>query len=247
MTFYQKWKIYQYYVIIGVISLVALFFLPMIGSTAGLAWNLPTTTVGWIVYTVSKLLVATINILIFHCFVKQGKVNVRDNEKYLQACQIMSQQEDKQYIPRAPKQYFKQVYGKKSIVVFMTTVLSAIGLTQAILTFDLISMLTYFFTILMGVIFGILQMNEVETFWTQEYWLYAKRALKEAQQQRQLDSNTDCGANLLDTGICAGDSGVIDRPMVVCDNECSDSVLGSAGDACDSIADCLNSSNIENN
>jgi len=57
--------------------------------------------------------------------------------------------------------------------------MSAVGLTQAVLTFDWISMLTYFFTILMGLIFGILQMNQTETFWTTEYWKYAHKLKEE--------------------------------------------------------------------
>lgn len=176
MKLYEKWKQWQYYVIIGVISMVALFFLPMIGSEAGLAWKVPTTTAGWIVYVVSKLLVATINILIFHCFILQAKINIRDDAKYIEAIKILDE-----VLPlntddfRSPSEYFRTTYGKKGLTIFVTSVLSAVGLTQAVLTFDWISMLTYFFTILMGVIFGVLQMNQTEIYWTSEFWRYAKR------------------------------------------------------------------------
>lgn len=176
MKIYEKWKQWQYYIIIGIISLVALFFLPMIGSEAGLAWKVPTTVAGWVVYVVSKLLVATINILIFHCFTLQAKINVQENAKYLEAIKILDSQ-----LPtntddcRSPSEYFRNTYGKKGLTIFVTSVLSAVGLTQAVLTFDWISMLTYFFTILMGVIFGVLQMNQTEIYWTSEFWRYAKR------------------------------------------------------------------------
>lgn len=176
MRLYEKWKQWQYYVIIGVISMVALFFLPMIGSEAGLAWKIPTTTAGWIVYVVSKLLVATINILIFHCFILQAKINIQDDAKYIEAIKILDE-----VLPlntddfRSPSEYFRTTYGKKGLTIFVTSVLSAVGLTQAVLTFDWISMLTYFFTILMGVIFGVLQMNQTEIYWTSEFWRYAKR------------------------------------------------------------------------
>lgn len=176
MKLYEKWKQWQYYVIIGVISMVALFFLPMIGSEAGLAWKIPTTTAGWIVYVVSKLLVAIINILIFHCFILQAKINIQEDAKYNEAIKILDE-----VLPsntddfRSPSEYFKSTYGKKGLTIFVTSVLSAVGLTQAVLTFDWISMLTYFFTILMGVVFGILQMNQTEIYWTGEFWRYAKR------------------------------------------------------------------------
>lgn len=177
---YEKWKQWQYYVIIGVISLVALLFLPMIGSQAGLAWNLPNTAVGWIVYVVSKLLVATLNILIFHCFILQAKINIQNDPNYLEAVNILgdlsSSDVDK---IRSPGEYYRETYGKKGVTVFVTSILSAVGLTQAVLTFDWVSMLTYFVTILMGLIFGVLQMNQTETFWTSEYPKYAKK-VKEA-------------------------------------------------------------------
>lgn len=187
MRYYEKWKQWQYYVIIGVISLVALFFLPMIGSEAGLAWNVPTTVVGWIVYIVSKLLVAILNILIFHCFILQAKINIQDDPNYIEANNILDKvsPSDTDKI-RSPGEYYREVYGKKGITIFITSVLSAVGLTQAVLTFDWISMLTYFFTVLMGLIFGILQMNQTETFWTSEYLRYAKKVKEQADEAKRL-------------------------------------------------------------
>lgn len=182
MKLYDKWRQFQYYVIIGVTSLVALFFLPMIGSEAGLAWAVPTTVAGWVVYVTSKLLVATINILIFHCFIQQAKINIQDDPKYIEATEILDKafNHDTESL-RSPGEYLRATYGKKGVTIFVTSVLSAVGLTQAVLTFDWISMLTYFFTILMGIIFGILQMNQTEEYWTMEYWKYAKK-VKEAME-----------------------------------------------------------------
>lgn len=173
---YEKWRQLQYYVVIGIVSLVALFFLPMIGSEAGLAWNIPNTTAGWIVYITSKLLVATINILIYHCFILQAKINIQDDPKYKEATEILNNILDSDTERfRSPREYFKSAYGTKGVTIFITSVLSAIGLTQAVLTFDWISMLTYLFTIIMGLIFGVLQMSQTEIYWTTEYWQYAKR------------------------------------------------------------------------
>lgn len=193
-TIYQKWRQYQYYVIIGVTSIVALFFLPMIGSSAGLAFVLPTTVAGWTVYVITKCAVAAINVLVFHCFVQQGKLNVANDERYLAAKQILAEIfDDKEFIPRSPKQWHAATYGKKSITIFVSSLLSAIGLTQAILTFDWVSMLTYAVTLLFGVITGILQMNQTEIFWTEEYYQYAlyiqrkrQEAAEEARKEEEL-------------------------------------------------------------
>ena len=57
-----------YYFIIGIVSMIALCFLPMIGPDIGLAWNLPDTQIGWIVGVTIKTIVAVLNVLIFHCF-----------------------------------------------------------------------------------------------------------------------------------------------------------------------------------
>ena len=70
-----------YYVIIGIISFLSVAFLPMVGSTIGLEWKLPDTTAGWVVWVVSRLIIATINVLIFYSFMEQAKLNVKDNEQ----------------------------------------------------------------------------------------------------------------------------------------------------------------------
>lgn len=175
-----KFKQYQYYIIIGVVSVIALLFLPLIGSEAGLAWKIPDTITGWVVLVVNKIIVAAVNILIFHCFNMQGKENVKDDPLYIEALSILDiKLNDNNYNPKAPEAWSRQVYGKKGVAVFCTSILSTVGLTQAVLTFDFVSMFTYLFTITMGIIFGILQMNEAENYWTHEFWRYAKKIEKE--------------------------------------------------------------------
>ena len=221
--FYDKWLQYQYYVIIAIVSLVALFFLPMVGSEVGLAFKLPNTAAGWVVYVTSKLLVAGLNVIIFHCFILQAKVNIKENPRYLEALEILRESElDACLNPRSPQQYFKQVYGKKGVTIFITTVLAAIGLTQAVLMFDWISMLTYLFTILMGLIFGVLQMNQTEVFWTDEYYQYAKKTaadleLAKTQLSQQInDSSNNSGrADVLESIDCDSVSCVDSQPEVL--------------------------------
>lgn len=209
---YTTWKQYQNYVIIGVISVIALFFLPMLGAEVGLAWNIPTTMAGWVVYVISKLLVAVINILIFHCFIQQGKVNSLNNPQFLEAQRLLGDIKDSEgELTRSPQEILSSVYGKKAATIFITSMLSAVGLTQAILTFDVVSMLTYLFTIILGIIFGLLQMSEMEIYWTQEYLRYAKRKVKEQleKDQREVlnqrnDSSDNTGrASILESVDCS--------------------------------------------
>lgn len=227
-SFYAKWKQYQYYIIIGILSFVALVFLPMLGSSLVAAWVLPTTPAGWVVYITTKLIVATLNLLIFHCFKLQAKVNIEDHPDYVAALQILQLHNINLIAqPRSPEDYNRAAYGKKGATIFITSILSAIGLTQAVLAFDLISMLTYFFTLLMGAIFGILEMNRDEIYWTKEFYCYARNIEKEQEEaKRKIEETVAMAAETLpqpanDTPCATGGSDLLvspDSSGTSCDN-----------------------------
>lgn len=170
---------YTYYVIIGIASLFALIFLPMLGSEVGLGFDVPDTAVGWIVFATTKAIVAFLNVLIFHSFKMQAKVNIKDNENYKKANEILSKVKTKEYNPRSPFKYQSQSYSKKGTTIFFSTAAATVALTQAIMTFDYVTMFTYLFTIIMGIVFGIMQMFRDEDYWTREYLDYAKIMEKE--------------------------------------------------------------------
>ena len=170
-----SYKNYLYYILIGVVSFIMLVFLPMMGSVAGLEWTLPTTLVGWIVYVISKLSSAAFNVSIFHCFNKQGKLNISKNKDYLQAQELLQiAHENKEIYYRSPFQFSRDIYGKKGVTIFVTTLLGTIGLSQSILTFNLIEFIVQLISLIIGIIFGILQMKNTEEYWTVEYLGYAK-------------------------------------------------------------------------
>lgn len=186
----DKFKLHLYYFIIGVISFISLVFLPMIGTKVGLGWNVPDTPVGWIVWVAAKLIIATINVLIFYSFMQQAKVNVKDNEKYKEALEILGRIKVKKYIPRSPTKWNRQQYGGKGVTIFLSTALATIAFTQALLTYDWIALIAYLFTIIMGIIFGILQMKMAEQYWTDEFYNYAKM-IEEEQIHEELNIITD--------------------------------------------------------
>lgn len=175
----KKW---MYYFIIGIVSFITLVFLPMIGSTAGLEWAVPTTPVGWIVWISIKIIVAAINVLIFHCFIMQGKSNAKNHLNYKKAKEILNECAVKEEIPISPREWTRNTYLKKGIAVFITTAMGAIALSQAILTFDWVSMLTYLFTIIMGIILGVLQQKSTEEWWTEDFLKYAEYVQKKAKK-----------------------------------------------------------------
>lgn len=184
---------YLYYILVGVISLIMLVFMPMLGSSAGLEWVLPTTTAGWIVYIICKLCSAGFNISLFHCFNKQGKLNILQHESYLKARQILKESDARDLKKaRSPHEFHRDIYGKKGIMIFIMTLLGTIGLSQALLTFDLKEFIVQFIALILGVIMGVLQMKDTESFWTEEYLEYAndysasvaqKKALEQAEKK----------------------------------------------------------------
>ena len=170
---------YLYYGIIGITSLICVVFIPMIGTDPMLELKLPQTTTGWVVYITTRTVVAIINVILFHCFMEQAKVNVKDNENFKKANEILSETKEKEYVPRSRKQWLRKQYFGKGLSIFVCTMFSAFAFTQAFLTFDYMSALTYLFTIIMGIIFGILQMKSAESYWTIEYYDYAIQFKKE--------------------------------------------------------------------
>lgn len=254
----DKIRQWMYYFVVGIVSLIALCFLPMIGSSVGLGWNTPNTVVGWIVWVAVKLIVATLNVLIFHCFMEQAKINIKDNKNYMEAQEILRNQEVKEFVPRSPGSWNKSQYGKKGATIFITTALSTVALTQAILSFDWMSMLTYLFTIVMGLIFGVLQMKTAEEYWTDEFWQYAQQVKKakeeserkmadsmEVAKREHLHEGNDSTSNTRGTTVLEPTNRVFHpgsccEPMVVECTECSVcSVGGDSSSDSNSVSDNL--------
>ena len=183
-----------YYIIIAIISFISVAFLPMVGSTIGLEWNLPDTTVGWIVWAVTRLVISTINVLLFYSFMEQAKLNVKDNERYKEANEILLKSKKKEHEPKSPSKWQAEQYGKKATKIFLGSAMSVVAFGQAILSYDWVSMLSYLFTLAMGLIFGVMQMKKAEIYWTTEYYAYALKKqeseLLEEKQEECLQSET---------------------------------------------------------
>ena len=169
----EKAKQNMYYILIGIISFISVAFLPMVGSTVGLGWKLPDTPTGWVVWAISRLIIATINVLIFYSFMEQAKLNVAKDPHYIEATEILLKAKKADRTPRSPQKWQALQYGKRGTKIFISSAMSVVALGQAILSFDWVSMLAFLFTIAMGVVFGILQMKKAEAYWTDEFYRYA--------------------------------------------------------------------------
>lgn len=107
------------------------------------------------------------------------------------------------------------------------SVLASISLTEALLVFDAIALITYTITLFFGFITGIVQMAQVEVYWTEEYWSYAKKierdmelAKEELAKQRDASGDDSRGDVLLATA-CSDDSNGNNQPnILVAGGEC---------------------------
>ena len=182
----EKAKQNMYYILIGIISFISVAFLPMVGSTVGLGWKLPDTPTGWVVWAISRLIIATINVLIFYSFMEQAKLNVAKDPHYIEATEILLKAKKADHTPRSPQKWQALQYGKRGTKIFISSALSVVALGQAILSFDWVSMLAFLFTIAMGVVFGILQMKKAEAYWTDEFYRYALMIKEEAKKPEEI-------------------------------------------------------------
>ena len=129
----NNWRHYQNYMIIAIVSIIAVFFLPMLGSSVGVGLALPTTAAGWIVYILTKLCIVVINVLTLDQFIKQAKINIKDNERYIAASNYFNLnplEEEEELLP--PSRYMSRIYRRRMTKVSISSILGVFGLTQAI-------------------------------------------------------------------------------------------------------------------
>lgn len=187
---FNQYKQYQNYALIAIISIISIVFFPFVGSNASATCVFPTTAVGWIIYLFTKLAVVGINMSLFYCFMEQAKANVKDNPRYIEANEILQRYNIIQTIFLGPDEWTRKQYLVKGTTVSITTALSTFALTQAILTFDWMAMITYLITIIFGTLFGVIQMNVAENYWTNDFYYYAKKIEQERNLQ-QGETNND--------------------------------------------------------
>ena len=170
----KDWREYLNYILIALISIVSLTFLPMIGSTVGAEFHFPETKWELALFITVRACASIVNVLIFHSFVCQSKVNVKNEPKYKEAREILITTKKKNRKPRSLAHFNAEEYGKKGTSLLIGTFFGTLVLTEAIINFSLVNFLTYVFTTTMAIVFGILEMKKYEEYYVTEYWEYAQ-------------------------------------------------------------------------
>lgn len=191
-SFEQRQKLHDtltniaYYLIIGLVSICSVVFLPMINSSLEGGVEFPTTTMGWAIWIVTKLLIALINIIVFYCFTQQAVVNIKENEEYKRANKLMEKiKKSKGLLPRSPLNFLAKEWSVKGTFIFLGSLASTIVLAEALLSFDLTQFLSYLFTIGLGVVCGYLSMRKHEGYWVTEYPAYADYMWDKYEQEKK--------------------------------------------------------------
>ena len=177
-----------YYILVGVLSVILVVVGPLLdGSTGKLEWNFPKNTLGWILYVISKLAGAGINLSLLYLFIQQAKINVKDNKRYIEARDMIqsAKSKNKKYRPMSPKEYDKHVYTKKGTTIFLMSILGLVALSDLVLRYSPSILISYGVTWVMGIIFGILQMKKKENYFLTEYYDYAVMYSQEQNKEEQ--------------------------------------------------------------
>ena len=196
----DKVRQYLYYILIGVISFLALAFLPMLGSSQDISWGLPQTSAAWAVWIVSKVAASVLNVLIYHCFIRQGELNTRQNEDRQKAEKMLNKlDKNKEKKPIGPAKFLARQYIRKVPMIAASTFLSLLAFGPALLVFDFVVLIAYLFGVIISIVFGILEMKHVEEYYTVGLLEYAEWRVKNEENMEEI-----CRLKQVDMGSTKG-------------------------------------------
>jgi len=189
--FKNTFKEISYYLIIGLISIIIVFVVPLISGALYGDFGLyfPQTPEGWLIYWCIRGGSAAGNVALFVLFKQQAKTNVKKHPNYILARKILEKHiGEKEFIPRSPNKMNFQEYIIKGITVLITSLGASVTISALAISFDFITFLSCIVSTIIAICFGWVTMIKNELYWTEEYLEYAKYIDK--QKQQELDSQT---------------------------------------------------------
>lgn len=163
----------------------------MLGSSVNGGFQWPTDALGWTIWIATRVGIAIVNVCFFGLFKAQAKVNIRNDENYKKANEILNRYNRyKKIAPRSPGKYNTVSWGTKGSTLLITSVFSTFAFTEAILKFDLVCFLSYVFTIVIGLIFSYFTMRKDEDYYVDEYYQYA--LIKEQEMSEDIEEKEKC-------------------------------------------------------
>lgn len=176
-----------YFIIIGLISMLAVFIPPLfmgcLSSDIGLAF--PKNAAGWILWCVLNVSTAIANICLLVLFKLQAKKNARKDPNFIKANEIMNKLAGQKevFIPRSPLKMNATDYTRKVVCIVISTFTASITLTSLILSFDWMTLLSCLVSIIVTLCISWVTMINNEIYWTEEYLLYAEMVQKKHEEE----------------------------------------------------------------
>lgn len=194
---------YAYYIMIILIALLAVFVPPLcLGAISGdFSLAFPTTLSAWIVWGIvnGSSIIANISILVL--FKLQAKKNCLEHPNYIKATEMLDElSRIKQlYIPRSPAQMDIEEYVKKVVFIILFTLGSFIAISNLIISFDILTLISTLISMLTTLIVSWTSMLNNEEYWTKEYLNYAvyvntkmqEESLKTAEKEESMKEKED--------------------------------------------------------
>ena len=176
-----------YFIIIGLISLLAVFLPPLfmgcLSSDIGLAF--PKNLEGWILWSVMNASTAIANISLLVLFKLQAKKNSRNDPNFKRANEILNRLSGVKeiFIPRSPRKMDAGDYTRKIITIVISTFTASVTLTSLVLSFSWMTLLSCLVSIIITLCVSWITMINNEEYWCEEYILYAEMMEKKRQEE----------------------------------------------------------------
>ena len=154
----------------------------------------------WVFTGITELLTITT----FIGFSIQGKLNVKDDPRKLEADKILGRLRVKEARPQSPKAFESKAYISKGIMVSLTALGTCILIPIIAISFNLVTFFTLLLTTATSIVFGVLNMKRFEDYYTHEYIRYAEwkydevnsnkdnsQTLRESRENKQKQASTE--------------------------------------------------------
>lgn len=179
-----------------ILSMVAMFLVPLLGSYMTGKTQFPQTIPEWILYFACTLAISICSLFIYLALFNQGKMNVKDEPGYLEAKELhlknFKRMNGKDVIPIDPFVWEKKQKIRKGIWQTIGIFMGLLGLGLAIISWNNSQFISATLSVIMSIAFGLVKMADVERMWTEgwlEWELYIEKKLDLEEQEIK---NTNC-------------------------------------------------------
>jgi hypothetical protein len=187
------------FIVIGLVSFLGSGVVPFLASAFNekndqeiIKTAFPESTIGWVVWGIFRMMIVVINMSIFVAFVNQGKLNVANDKEYIEArtkwleVQVYRgnrSKKGKKVSYLTPKQHYAKLYSKKGLSLAIGSFASMFTVSFMVLNWDLATFIAITITVVMAIVFGILQMSREEFYWTNDFKIRAEVEYKKMKNE----------------------------------------------------------------